>query len=176
MKEHMEQINQILTVLHSNPSRTITLRRAFSKSINNIDLKTKFAYLEVTDGVEGFENLTKINWFTVSLLAKQLDMPNQMRMEEYLHYKYHDENITDSAKKRITKLLELNKTPEKLLKEMAWFVKDANSNGIRIDKNKNRIHIHIDEYSLYEDLLNWDRIAYSWARKIVRTDKEDKHD
>lgn len=155
-----EKIEEILKHIKSNlniyKSDTITLRRAFSKNVDAINTKTKFAYLEVTNGIEYFDYLSKNNFFIVTLFAKQLDFNSSVKMEDYLHSLYHGETNV-STKKRISKLLEENKKTDNLLRELSWFVKKANHDGTRIN-----------EYSLYADLLDWKHSAYSWARKIVR--------
>lgn len=149
-------LKPIASNLHFYNSDAITLRRAFGKNVDAIDMKTKFSYLDVTNGIEKFDYLSRINFFIVTLSARQLDLTNLMNMEDYLHNLYCG-NPTDSEKKKITKLFEENKSTTNLLKELSYFVKLANKNGIKIN-----------EYSLYTDLLNWKNSAYSWARKIVR--------
>lgn len=163
-----EKIEEILKHIKSNlniyKTDTITLRRAFSKNVDAIDTKTKFAYLEVTNGIEYFDYLSKNNFFIITLFAKQLDFNTSIKMEDYLHSLYCGDS-TDSTKKRISKLLEDNKSNENLLKELSWFVKKANHDGIRIN-----------EYSLYSDLFDWKHRSYSWARKIVRKGEQTNND
>lgn len=151
-----ETLKPIVSTLHAFNSDAITLRRAFSKNVDAIDTKTKFAYLEVTNEIESFKYLSRVNFFIVTLFAKQLDFNFSVKMEDYLHSLYHGETNV-STKKRISKLLEENKKTDNLLRELSWFVKKANHDGTRIN-----------EYSLYVDLLDWKHSAYSWARKIVR--------
>lgn len=142
--------------LHEQKRNAITLRRAFGHPVKSAKIKEKVAYLEVTNEVYNLSMLSSNNWFIVTLLARQLEMNSIIKMEDYLHFLYHDENTTDSIKNKIAKLLEA-KTNQRLLQDISWFIKYANNHETRIN-----------EYSLYRDLINWKDNAYRWARTIVR--------
>lgn len=149
-------LNDVRRELYAQKSNAITLRRAFGHPLSSAKPKEKMAYLEVTNGIQNLDSISQINWWTVTLLSKQLEMQSSVKMEDYLHSLYHNPNTTDSVKTRISKLLE-KKTTQKLLQEMSWFVKYANQQEVKIN-----------EWQLYQDLLLWNSRSFRWARKIVR--------
>lgn len=161
-----EDISSITAQLHRLPRTAIQLRRAFGKSLWDAGIPSKVAYYEATGTCQSrkFSKLTYLNFFTVTLIASQIDSDGvpKVNMEDYLHKVYMDSSTSESQKKRITKMLSLQYEPDGYLIDMIKkFAKQARNAGIVIN-----------EFKLYRDIRYWNedynRIPERWAQKILK--------
>lgn len=162
-----KDINTIIASLKANKRACIQLRRNFGKLPYELDLATRLAFYQVTDGTQYMRQLNNLNYFIASLVAFQNATYGNSNMENYLHSKYKAKNCSKSMQRQIEKIVSNPlENDGRVLIWMSKFIKMAIKKDL----------VTINAGYLYSNLKNWNEnngmIPEIWAKKIVAEDRE----
>ena len=168
-------VKSLWSKLYAKTSSIYCLKRAFGNSVDNVDIKTYMAFLDVSGN--NFPDSYKNVCFIVSTMFYNFERPNQ------------DENNSKTFvtfEKLISRIYGKSKSTDKMIQN--FIDSDFDSNGVFVNrlvrlsercKKELSSNEHLDFTALINDLVHWNdpdkSIKFKWATQIVsRYTKNDK--
>lgn len=168
-------VKSLWSKLYAKSSSIYCLKRAFGNSVDNVDIKTYMAFLDVS--CNNFPDSYKNVCFIVSTMFYNFERPNQ------------DENNSKTFvtfEKLISRIYGKSKSTDKMIQN--FVDSDFDSNGIFVNrfvrlsnrcKKELSANEHLDFIALINDLVHWNDpdklVKFKWATQIVsKYTKNDK--
>ncbi len=154
------------TIKHScYGSNLYTLRRGFCRTYDRAKPDTKIAYIETAEeasqyGMKELPLCINVRFLFVTLCAYQFSKTEQKqstKFKDVLEKLFNGKNSSESLKKRIEKLLSIERTDDsRFFKTLSYIIGIAHSEGLIVD-----------ERDLLETLCDWDNAPERIAKYIM---------
>ena len=168
-------VKSLWSKLYAKSSSIYCLKHALGKSVDNVDIKTYMAFLDVSGN--NFPDNYKNVCFIVSTMFYNFERPNQSE---------NDNRTFVTFEKLISRIYGNSKSTDKMIRN--FIDSDFDSNGVFVNRLvrlsgrcKKELHSgeHLDFNSLINDFVHWNdpdkSVKFKWATQIVsRYTKNDK--
>lgn len=175
MSVSSEFVKSLWANLYAKSSSIYCLKRSFGNSIDNVDIKTYMAFLDVSGNK--FPDSYKNVCFIISTMFYNFERPNQTEKDNRTFVTFDG---------LISRIYGKSKSTDKMIRN--FIDSDFDSNGVFVNRLvrlsnrcKKELHSgeHLDFTTLINDLARWNdankAVKFKWATQIVsKYTKNDK--